>query len=58
LVVMLSLSNSLYPVSVPDVSFSSDFGGLGKAGLATVIFISVLLLVVFIWLINGTRKHD
>jgi hypothetical protein len=40
------------------MSAGSDFGGLGKAGLATVICISVLLLVVFIWILNGTRKRD
>ena len=55
---MLNLSKLLYPVSGADMSFSSDFGGLGKEGLATVIFIAVLLLVVFIWLMNGTRKRD
>ena len=55
---MAYLSQFVEVVSVADSSAGSDFGGLGKEGLITIIFILVLLLVVFIWIMNGTRKHD
>ena len=55
---MTFLSQFITAASVADSSAGSDFGGLGKEGLITVIFISVLLLVVFIWIMNGTRKRD
>ena len=35
-----------------------DFGGLGKAGLITIIIISIILIVVMVWLFNGTKKRD
>ena len=37
---------------------NASFGGLGVAGLITVIVVSVLLIVTTVWLINGTKKRD
>ena len=55
---MVSLSQFITMVYTADTAVGSDYGGLGKGGLLTVILVSVLLLVVFIWLINGTKKRD
>ncbi len=40
------------------VAGSPSFGGLGKAGLITVIIVAVLLIVTVAWLINGTKRRD
>jgi len=37
---------------------SSDFWGLGKEGLITVVIISVLLIATVAWLIHGTKSRD
>lgn len=34
------------------------FGGLGKAGLITVIVVSVIAIVTFVWIFRETRKRD
>jgi len=37
---------------------TSRFGGLGKAGLITVIVVSIIFIVTFVWLFRGTKKRD
>jgi hypothetical protein len=37
---------------------NQSFGGLGKAGLITIIVVSIILIVTTVWLINGTKKRD
>jgi len=34
------------------------FGGLGKAGLITVIVISLIATVTFVWIFRETRKRE
>jgi len=34
------------------------FGGLGKAGLITIIVVSVIAIVTFVWIFRETRKRD
>ncbi|MBN2186033.1 MAG: hypothetical protein JW732_01115 [Dehalococcoidia bacterium] len=36
----------------------SSFLGLSKAGLITVVTISVILIAAVVWLINGTKRRD
>jgi len=37
---------------------SEAFGGLGKAGLITIIVVSVIAVVTFVWIFRETRKRD
>jgi hypothetical protein len=37
---------------------SEAFGGLGKAGLITVIVVSVIAIVTFVWIFRETGKRD
>jgi len=55
---MIILSNLMEGTSLPYVASPASFGGLGKAGLITVIIVSVILIATVAWLINGTRKRD
>ena len=55
---MATIPQFITAVYTANTAAESDFGGLGKGGLITVILVSVLLLVVFIWLVNGTKKRD
>jgi hypothetical protein len=34
------------------------FGGLGKAGLITIIVISLIAIVAFVWIFRELRKRD
>jgi hypothetical protein len=34
------------------------FGGLGKAGLITIIVVSLIAIVAFVWIFRETGKHD
>jgi hypothetical protein len=34
------------------------FGGLGKAGLITIIIVSLIAIVTFVWIFRETRKRD
>ena len=34
------------------------FGGLGKAGLITIIVVSLIAIVTFVWIFRETRKRD
>jgi hypothetical protein len=34
------------------------FGGLGKAGLITIIVVSLIAIVAFVWIFRETRKRD
>jgi hypothetical protein len=34
------------------------FGGLGKAGLITVIVVSIIAIVTFVWIFRETGKRD
>jgi hypothetical protein len=34
------------------------FGGLGKAGLITVIVVSIIAIVTFVWIFRETRKRE
>jgi hypothetical protein len=34
------------------------FGGLGKAGLITIIVVSIIAIVTFVWIFRETRKRD
>jgi hypothetical protein len=40
------------------IAGTSNFAGLGKAGLITVIVVSIILIVTFVWLFRGTKKRD
>jgi len=40
------------------VGDASTFGGLGKAGLITVIILSVIFISTFVWLFHGTKRRD
>jgi len=37
---------------------SEAFGGLGKAGLITIIVVSVIAIITFVWIFRETRKRD
>ena len=43
---------------VGHVANAASFGGLGKAGLITIIIVAIILIPTVIWLINGTRERD
>jgi len=45
-------------MEVGHVANATSFGGLGKAGLITIIVIAVILIPTVIWLINGTKERD
>jgi hypothetical protein len=34
------------------------FGGLGKAGLITIIVVSLIAIVTLVWIFRETRKRD
>ncbi len=34
------------------------FGGLGKAGLITIIIVSIIAVVTLVWIFRETRKRD
>ena len=34
------------------------FGGLGKAGLITIIVISLIIIVTFVWIFRETGRRD
>jgi len=34
------------------------FGGLGKAGLITIIIVSIIAIVTFVWIFRETGKRD
>jgi hypothetical protein len=34
------------------------FGGLGKAGLITIIVVSLIAIVTFVWIFRELRKRD
>jgi hypothetical protein len=34
------------------------FGGLGKAGLITVVVVSIIAIVTFVWIFRETEKRD
>jgi hypothetical protein len=34
------------------------FGGLGKEGLITIIVVSVIAIITFVWIFRETRKRD
>ena len=34
------------------------FGGLGKAGLITIIVVSLIAIVAFVWIFRGLRKRE
>lgn len=34
------------------------FGGLGKAGLITIIIVAVIAIVTFVWIFRETRNRD
>jgi len=55
---MVILSSLMEGSSLAYAAGSESFGGLGKAGLVTVIIVSVIIIVTVAWLINGTRKRD
>ena len=40
------------------VVLASSFGGLGKAGLITIIIIAVILIMTVVWLYRGTGRRD
>lgn len=40
------------------IASAPSFGGLGKAGLITIIIISIIFIVTVVWLINGTKRRD
>lgn len=40
------------------VANAASSGGLGKAGLITIIIVAVILIPTVIWLINGTKERD
>jgi hypothetical protein len=37
---------------------SEAFGGLGKAGLITIIVVSLIAIITFVWIFRETRKRD
>ncbi len=39
-------------------SSTESFGGLGKAGLITVIIVSVLLIVTVAWVLTNLKERD
>jgi hypothetical protein len=34
------------------------FGGLGKGGLITIIVVSLIVIVAFVWIFRETGRHD
>jgi hypothetical protein len=34
------------------------FGGLGKGGLITIIVVSIIAIVSFVWIFRETGRHD
>jgi hypothetical protein len=55
---MYNLSGWLGASSLAYATNGSNFWGLGKAGLITIIIVSVILIATVAWLINGTKKRD
>jgi hypothetical protein len=37
---------------------SEAFGGLGKAGLITIIVVSIIAIVTFVWIFRETGRRD
>ena len=35
-----------------------SFGGLGRAGLITIIVVSIIAIVTFVWILRETRKRE
>mgnify|MGYP001110847996 CR=1 FL=1 len=55
---MATLPSLLETSSRTYVADTSTFGGLGTAGLITVIIVSILLIAAVAWLIHGTKRRD
>jgi hypothetical protein len=34
------------------------FGGLGKGGLITIIVVSIIAIITFVWIFRETRRRD
>jgi hypothetical protein len=34
------------------------FGGLGKAGLITIIVVSIVVIITFVWIFRETRRRE
>jgi hypothetical protein len=34
------------------------FGGLGKTGLITIIVVSIIAIITFVWIFRETRRRD
>ncbi|MFO7996147.1 MAG: hypothetical protein R6U93_03230 [Dehalococcoidia bacterium] len=47
----IEVSSTIYTTGEP-------FGGLGKAGLITVIVISVIAIVTFVWIFRETGRRE
>jgi hypothetical protein len=47
----IEVSSALYAAGEP-------FGGLGKGGLITVIVVSVIAIVTFVWIFRETGKRE
>jgi hypothetical protein len=43
-----------------DISYAAGeaFGGLGKAGLITIIVVSIVAIITFVWIFRETRRRD
>jgi len=39
-------------------SAAEAFGGLGKAGLITIIVVSIIAIVTFVWIFRETGRRD
>jgi len=37
---------------------AEEFGGLGKGGLITVIIVSIIAIVTFVWIFRETGRRD
>jgi hypothetical protein len=37
---------------------SEAFGGLGKAGLITIIIVSIIAIITFVWIFRETGKRE
>jgi len=44
--------------SAIDYAASEAFGGLGKAGLITIIVVSIIAIITFVWIFRETGRRD
>ena len=55
---MAILPNLLETSSIGHIANTLNFGGLGKAWVITIIIVSIIFIVTFVWIFRGTKRRD